>query len=70
MECFCKFNPALDTAKIGARTGDLNNGQIFDIGFHYLGSMCLERFDFFVEGIGDIHKYMGLEVLSGGTFKK
>ena len=70
MKRFGEFYPALDPAEIGAGTGNLYDGKIFDIGFHHLGFMRSECRNFFFEGIGNIHKYVRFEILGCRSFVK
>ena len=64
------LNPPLNAAKIGTGTGDFNYGQIFDVGFHDLGVMGLQCLDFPVQGIGYVHKNLGIEILGCRPFEK
>ena len=70
MKRFRKLHSSLNPAEVCAGAGNLDNGKILDVGFHYLGFMGLERLNFFVEGIGNIHKYMRLKILGCGAFIK
>ena len=64
------LHPALNTPEIGAGASDLDNGQIFDIGFHYLRSMGLQGLLFFIQRVGNVHEYLGIEILGGRPLVK
>lgn len=62
--------PALNTPEIGAGAGDFDDGQTFDVGFHDLRSVSLQRLLFFIQRIGDVHEYLGIEILGGRPLVK
>jgi hypothetical protein len=68
MKRFSVLDPALDAAKIGRGSGHFNNGQILDVGFHDLGSVCGQGLDLLFEGVGNIHIDLRVEILSGRPF--
>ena len=70
MEGFRKLHPALNSSEIRAGARHFYDGQVFYIGFHDLGAVGFERLDFQVEGVGNIHEDMRLEILSRGSLVK